>query len=267
MTLSDTLAIVWQRLAWPGRLAAAALLGAAAIAVTSGVTLVRAMTVPTATPLEDAKSEKERDAKYKEQFDTLIAHIDGRTVFFTPAAPRPPEVIADEPPIDTGPPPKPTYYGGPTLVGMINGVAWFDNGTKLKVGAESIDDLKVTRLLPPWEAVVEWKGVEFTVGLFKRDELIIPGRFTKASVPATKMATDDTPSLPKPLPAKPATATPPTRTEAQGVVIGDGEITIIHDGVDPPPPPPPSTPEPAVQPPTDDPPSPSSPAPDDRRRP
>lgn len=264
MTPSDTIANIWQRLGWPGRIATAALLGAVAIAANSGVAIVRAMTVPAATPLGDAKSEKARDEKYKQQFDTLIAHIDGRTVFFTPAAPRPPEVIADEPPVDTGPPPKPTYYGGPTLVGMINGVAWFDNGTKLKVGADPVHDLKVTRLLPPWEAVVEWKGVEFTVGLFKRDELIIPGRFTRASVPATKMATDDTPSLPKPLPAKPTTPTPTTTVESQGIVIGDGEITVIHEEGEAPPPPS----EPPTAPTTENPPPPpSNPPPDDRSRP
>ena len=56
---------------------------------------------------------------------------------------------------------------------MINGLAWFSDGTKLGVD-EADGSLRVVRLVPPWEAVVEWRGAEFTVSLFERDQVVLP---------------------------------------------------------------------------------------------
>ena len=59
---------------------------------------------------------------------------------------------------------------------MINGVAWFSDGSQLTPSDDSDGDLRVVRLVPPWEAVVEWRGAEFTVSLFERDHVVLPNR-------------------------------------------------------------------------------------------
>jgi len=106
-----------------------------------------------------------------------VARINGRSLFFVPAEPppAPPPQIARDDEQPSAPPP-PSRYAGPSLIAMINGAAWFSDGTKLAPSDEADDDLRVVRLEPPWEAIVEWKGVEFTVSLFKRDQIVLPNR-------------------------------------------------------------------------------------------
>jgi len=44
---------------------------------------------------------------------------------------------------------------------------------KLKEG-ESNGTVRLVRLDSPWGARLEWKGVEFDVGLFERDKIVMP---------------------------------------------------------------------------------------------
>jgi hypothetical protein len=130
------------------------------------------------TPAPRAPAEPgARDSTIADAIERRVARIDGRSLFFVPAEPPPPPPPAvardDSPP---GPPPPPSTYRGPGLVAMINGVAWFSDGTRLAPADEADGDLRVVRLVPPWEAVVEWRGAEFTVSLFERDRVVLPDR-------------------------------------------------------------------------------------------
>lgn len=91
--------------------------------------------------------------------------------------------------------PVPLRYGGPSLIAMINGAAWFNDGTKLKPGDAAVNDLEVLELRPPWTAKVRWQGGEFTVTLFEREPVNLSsspvGRYGSAlpsSAPASSPA-------------------------------------------------------------------------------
>lgn len=128
------------------------------------------------------------------RMDDRIASINGRSLFFVPDAPPPPappaRVVEDTGPLPD--PPPPSRYAGPRLVAMINNIAWFSDGTQL--GIDQADgDLRVKRLLPPWEAVVEWQGAEFTVSLFERDRIVL--KDAPADATAQSESNDETVAL------------------------------------------------------------------------
>ncbi|MCC6660267.1 MAG: hypothetical protein IT437_05220 [Phycisphaerales bacterium] len=111
-----------------------------------------------------------------------LAQVDGRSLFFVPAAPPPPP---PPPPKDEGPRPvpKPSTYTGPVLVAMVNGTAWFgkdkgDGGASdkiisvLTIGGPEVRGVTLLGLNPPWSARVLWKGVEFDVPLLAPDTVV-----------------------------------------------------------------------------------------------
>ena len=56
---------------------------------------------------------------------------------------------------------------------MVNGRVLFEDQDWLAVG-EAEGDLEVLESLAPWSIRVRWKGVEFDVPLFERDQTVIP---------------------------------------------------------------------------------------------
>jgi hypothetical protein len=193
----------------PTGITAAALIGAASLATAVMLPgLVAAIFAPTpgvAVPPDAAQDQAARLAEYR-------ARIDGRTMFFTPAAPPPPppptvDVVKNEGPPPA--PPPPSSYGGPAPIGMINDTVWLADGQHLKVGDEAEGDIQVVRLEAPWAAVLKWKGVEFTVKVFERDQVVV-------KAPGAAMV-EGTPPEPKPTPppeppAGTATVPPPADT-------------------------------------------------------
>lgn len=170
----------WSRLPGIGRAAVGLLAIALVIVAWSLWGFARALLAPSAEAQANAKGDDERNKAYQATFEGRIAQIDGRSLFLLPGPPVDPEAerkkkeeeAAKAAAVPTENP-KPTSYGGPGMIAMINGVAWFDDGKKLTEGGAAVGDLRVVRLKPPWEAVLEWKGVEFTVGLFPRDSIVI----------------------------------------------------------------------------------------------
>ncbi len=106
-----------------------------------------------------------------EKYAAYLAQFDGRSLFFVPSPPIPPPPDLPRP---TGPttPPPPSRYGGPALIALIHDTAWFSDGRRLDAGGEKDGTLRVIRVEAPWNAVVEWQGVEFTVSLFDRDQVV-----------------------------------------------------------------------------------------------
>jgi len=184
----------------------------------------------------------------------------GRSLFFTPPPPPPePEPIVDAEPEDPGPPPLPTRYGGPALIAMVNGAAWFADGRRLAVGDDPDAGLAVLSLSPPWSARVRWQGAEFDVGLFDRSPMLRDGA-SPASAPSSSP-----PSRPSrdaaPQPA-PAASEPPAAPEP----VDDPPLPLEDPPLDDPEPPPEPAPQPEPDPgprpdPGEPPPPPSDPSP------
>ena len=150
----------------PGGIALAAAVAALLTLVVQVGPLARAILAPRAESSEAFAGDDARTQRFRSAFDAHIAQIDGRSMFFAPAAPAPP---AREPaPRNDRPERAPTRYDGPAIIAMINGSVWFADGRRLTVGAEPDASLGVLAQDGPWSARVVWKGVEFDVPLFER---------------------------------------------------------------------------------------------------
>lgn len=168
--------------------------------------LARSVKVEAVAPDDPKRAQELADA-----MDSYVKQFDGRSLFFVPSAPPPPPpapvINAEATP--TAPPP-PSRYGGPLLIAMVNETAWFDDGRRLKAGADADGDLRVKNLEAPWAALVEWKGVEFRVSLFDRDRVVVP---PPADPPKPAEASASKPPEPQdppgPAPAQPPPASPP----------------------------------------------------------
>lgn len=134
--------------------------------------IVRSFSVPSASE-NVTPTPKDRTA----EMAARVEQFRGRSLFFIPGPPprEAPVVIEDRPPpVDPGPPPPPSRYAGPAIIAMINETVWFADGRRLTVGADAERGLRVVRVEPPWRAIVEWSGAEFTVNFFEQDKIVLP---------------------------------------------------------------------------------------------
>lgn len=202
-----------QRLGVLGRIAVGVAALALVIAAITFWPLLTSLFMPTASSSIDAKNQKERAEQLAKANANAIAQFGGRSLFFTPAPPTPAEPV--EKPEDTTPgePAKPSRYGGPTIIAMINDTVWFDDGKRLKVGAAADGDIKVVRLRAPWEADIEYRGVEFAVPFIERDKVVIAQAKPAAASP--EPAPEPKPSDGAPAGAKPPDSAPPESKPAE----------------------------------------------------
>jgi hypothetical protein len=166
--------------------------------------VIRTAQLPPRPPEAD-RTDDQRRAEFATTLSKHQAIVDGRSLFFIPPRPRPPRA---DPIVDTTPreAPKPTRYGGPSMVAMVNGAVLFSDGQRIKVG-ESGRNVKVVSVAPPWSATLQWEGVEFVVELFQRDSAIVrPASHASDDVVPL---TPPPPSTPPASPAEPASR-PPT---------------------------------------------------------
>jgi hypothetical protein len=154
--------------------AAGAAASVAVIVAIAGVAQSAALSLPEAEPAGAGGSELgDVTAAYR-------AQLDGRSPFFVPGPPPPPPPPAPPPApppppaAPPAPPPPPSAYGGPKVVGVVNGQVLFDDKRTLAVGDTGGDDLRVLDSSAPWSIRVLWKGVEFDVPLLGRDRIVIP---------------------------------------------------------------------------------------------
>ena len=164
----------WTRLGTPGKVAAAAVGLALVVLISVVPAFVRALWAPSAETQSSADGDKELAAKAKEKFPGYLAQIEGRSLFLKPGPPiKETSKPLDEVPPETADKQKPTTYGGPAVVAMMGDSVWFDNGKRMQVGDKREGDIRVVAVNIPWEATIEWQDVEFKVGLFKKDDLVI----------------------------------------------------------------------------------------------
>ena len=180
---------------------------AALIALTLGWSAWHAWPVVRAARLPAKGEGAERtDDDRREAFAATLraqqAQVDGRSMFFNPPRPLPARPAFT----DTSPraPVKPSRYGGPAIIAMVNGSVLFADGQRVKTG-ESGRGVKVVSLSVPWSAKLEWDGVEFDVELFQRDSTIRPASHSEITplTPAPSAAEPKPVPVPSPVPAAP----------------------------------------------------------------
>lgn len=158
---------------------------------------------PSIPPVAEAER---RTGERTAAFSNYVNQVEGRSLFFNPRA-----TVAQAPPpvVDEGPreAPRPTSYGGPQMTAMIFDEVWFADGTRLKVGEPARGDVRVVAINPPWDATLEWRGVEFKVELFQKNVVVFR---ESGSSPV-----NDTPSEPTPSPSEPANGPSPTDPPAE----------------------------------------------------
>lgn len=182
----------WARLGTPGKVATAALGVALVVLISVVPAFVRALWAPSAETQSSAEGDKELAAKTKEKFPGYLAQIEGRSLFLTPGPPKLESKKPEDEPIEDDKPQKPATYGGPAVIAMMGDSVWFDNGKRMQVGDERDGDIRVVAVNIPWEATIEWQEVEFKVGLFKKDDLVIKEQATQT--PKAEPAGEHAPS-------------------------------------------------------------------------
>lgn len=149
--------------------------------------------------------EAEKTAERAAAFNAFVAQSKGRSLFYNPkaVASAPPPTPETTEPTDT----RPRSYGGPAIVAMVFDEVWFADGKRLKVGGEESDDLRVVAIEPPWSAKIAWKGVEFPVNFFERNNVVFKDGVASS---ATDAPPNEPPAEEPEAPAEdPPAATPP----------------------------------------------------------
>lgn len=216
MTSAAQLREMNRRVGTPGRLALIIVLVAMVACAVSLKSFAGAVLSPSARSIQKGRAEITEQLKgdYAKGLASHTAQFDGRSIFFIPSPP-PPKPVPETPkpkPVELPPPlpTKPTTYGGPKLIAMINDEAWFDDGQKLVAGTSG-KDITVKAVRAPWDVVLVWKEVEFNVSLFEADKVVYPPKNDPKAVKAPGLADAKPDSS---TPAKPE-ASPETKPEAK----------------------------------------------------
>ncbi len=120
-------------------------------------------------------------AKLMDEHDTEMstyqARFNGRSLFFTPPAPRrrplPVTPQRDEDPPPPPPPPPPTVYTGPSVVAIVGEEVWFrapragESGLRIRVGDQG-EGITVLAANAPWSVRLGYERGEYDIELFAR---------------------------------------------------------------------------------------------------
>lgn len=235
------------RLGWTGLLALLGVVLVGVVLVYQAIGVVRAARVPSAQQQRSANKDQELDQAYRESFSAYLPQIKGRSLFYVPA---PPTVAEASEPEDEGPapePPKPSSYGGPKIIAMINDEVWLEDKKRLTIGGSEGGDVRLVALSAPWSARLEWRGVEFDVPFLKRDSVVMPASKEPAAIePSPTEGGEDEPTgATEPggeSPGKPGGS--PAGSEPG---VAPSEPTPPQEPASAPPPPEPASPDPGTQ--------------------
>lgn len=169
MTAPTDMSTVWRGIGTPGKVAVAVACVAGLVVLPQVWRVLDAIIRP--RPDVPARVASEASGQRAEQFELYIAQVDGRSLFHLPAAPGT-HAAPPPPPGPPAPPPPPSSYGGPAIIAMVNGEVWFADGKRLRPGDAESEGVSVSSLNAPWEATLKWRGVEFKVPLFAREDLV-----------------------------------------------------------------------------------------------
>ncbi len=129
-------------------------------------------------------------SRFKDGLENARAQFRGRSLFFVPEPPAPPPPVVDHRPATPSAPPPPSSYGGPAILYVVNGAVYLNDGTRLTADEPEHGGVRLVSLDAPWSARLEWRGREFDVEIFQRNEVVVP----------------DAPAKPAPSDASPASS-------------------------------------------------------------
>ena len=145
----------------------------AAIIFGALVPSVRDILAPGPETAREAEQDQERRIEqFNERMAQSLALAQGRSMFVVPPAP---DAVAQEEAAKAaaaekaadGPAPKPTRYGGPDPIAIINDTVWFSDSTMVPVGKERGGIRVVSVRNAPWSVRLRWREVEFDVPIFE----------------------------------------------------------------------------------------------------
>ena len=186
-------------------LSVASLLAASVVVILQLPGIASALMVPSISDDTTPESLKDSLAKHEQVTALNRERFIGRSIFFTPPAPK--IVVADKPPEDAGPPPEPVKppppeipmeYGGPDIIALLGDQVHVAGPKMIKLGvADEELGLTVLEFVPPWSVKVRWlkkpgnyaEG-EYVVEMFNSDyeEVFAKGSPDETTIPGLTQA-------------------------------------------------------------------------------
>jgi hypothetical protein len=170
----------WQRSTIPGRIA---LLAAAACAIAMAKPayhVVESLLLPSPGQFTQSQVDKTRIESHASAFDGFVAQLNGRSLFWTPSKPgTDATVVVEEDPAEGETSAPPARYDGPAIMAIVLDTVWFADGKKLTMTDDEKDGIKVISTNAPWEAVLRYRGKEFTVPFFERDKVVFKDKIAE----------------------------------------------------------------------------------------
>lgn len=169
---ASPLAQAWRGTTPGGKIAAALVVAALIVCVKPAYKAVEAMLLPAPGEFEATKADKKAAEAYAAGFDGFLKQLDGRSLWWTPSKPgTDATVVVEEEPAE-GDQPAPAKYDGPAIAAIVLDSVWFADGTRLSTTDDEKDGIKVVSTNAPWDALIRYRGKEFTVPFFERDRVI-----------------------------------------------------------------------------------------------
>ena len=162
----------WRGTTPGGKIAAALVVAALIVCAKPAYKTVEAILLPAPGEFEATKDDKKAAETYAAGFDGFVKQLDGRSLWWTPSKPgTDATVVVEEEPVE-GDQPAPVKYDGPAIAAIVLDSVWFADGTRLSTTDDEKDGIKVVSTNAPWDAVIRYRGKEFTVPFFERDRVI-----------------------------------------------------------------------------------------------
>ena len=195
----------WRRTSLAGKVAAALAIGVVFVAAKPVYKTFEALFLPTPGEFVAESDNKKYTEQYAAGFDGYVKQLDGRSLWWTPSKPGTDAtvVVEEEQPAE-GEAAPPAKYDGPAIAAIVLDSVWFADGSKLSMADDEKGGIKVVSTNAPWDAVIRYRGKEFTVPFFERDRVIFkdtnkssaqsPASSSTVSDSSTKATSVSTPS-------------------------------------------------------------------------
>lgn len=121
------------------------------------VSLFASAAPPVVEPLSQ-QSVKAREREFGDRIASAAGKVVKRSPFHPPPIPETPAPVV------------PTYYGGPSIVGVAGGAVYFADSTTTKriFLGETVDGVEVIKIDAPWSVTLGWRGGKFDVPMLDR---------------------------------------------------------------------------------------------------
>ncbi|HLP83825.1 MAG TPA: hypothetical protein VK157_05705 [Phycisphaerales bacterium] len=162
----------WRNTTLGGKIAAALLLALVVLCAKPVYKAAEALLLPTPGEFVASGDDKKAAEAHAAAFDGYVKQLDGRSLWWTPSKPGTDATVVVEEDPQEGDAPPPAKYEGPAIAAIVLDSVWFADGSKLSATDDEKDGIKVVSTNAPWDAVIRYRGKEFTVPFFERDRVV-----------------------------------------------------------------------------------------------